>query len=132
MTYDFDRMSDQHRNSVIDIFNHYVLTSFAAYPATPLSYDFFDRFMEMSQGYPALVVKQNTGGIVGFGFLHPFHFAKTFNSAAETTTSSSRNTLEKRLEMSYFPSLSRRRRHTEYVRFRQTFHPAMSPAYVFT
>jgi L-amino acid N-acyltransferase YncA len=85
MTYSFEELSDQHRSAVIDIFNYYVTNSFAAYPESPVGYDVFDRFLEMAQGYPAVVVKDDTGTVVGFAFLHPYRSGSTFRRTAEFT-----------------------------------------------
>jgi L-amino acid N-acyltransferase YncA len=84
MDYIFETMSESHRQAVIDIFNYHVQHSYAAYPDQPVGYQFFDRFMEMSRGYPAVAVKAGTE-VVGFGFLRPFHPAGTFQRTAEVT-----------------------------------------------
>lgn len=85
MPYTFEKMADEHRAAVIDIFNHYIANGFAAYPSEPVSDAFFDRLLEMARGYPALVVKDDTGTIVGFAFLHPHRPGNTFRRAAEIT-----------------------------------------------
>jgi len=85
MPYRFEKMAEQHRIAVIDIFNHYITNSFAAYPAECVGYEFFDRFLDMARGYPAVVVKSDTETIVGFAFLHPHRSGRTFHRAAEIT-----------------------------------------------
>lgn len=85
MAYTFERMGDEHRQAVIDIFNYYIVNGFAAYPEQPVDYEFFDRFLDMTRGYPALVVRDDAEGIVGFGFLHPYRQGRTFNRTAEIT-----------------------------------------------
>ena len=85
MPYTIEQMSQGHREAVVDIFNGFVTSSFAAYPEVPLGYDLFDRFMTMARGYPAIVVQDDAGGVVGFAFLHPHHFACTLARAAEVT-----------------------------------------------
>jgi phosphinothricin acetyltransferase len=40
---------------VIDIFNTYIENSFAAYPEAKVRYDFYDRLLEITKGYPTLV-----------------------------------------------------------------------------
>lgn len=84
MDYIFETMSESHREAVIEIFNYFIQHSYAAYPDQPVEEDFFDRFMEMSRGYPAVVVKTGTE-VVGFGFLRAFHPATTFKRTAEVT-----------------------------------------------
>jgi phosphinothricin acetyltransferase len=78
-------MKEEHREAVVDIFNHFVTNTFAAYPEIPLGYDLFDRFMAMAHGYPSIVAKDAAGDVVGFAFLHPYHFARTLARAAEIT-----------------------------------------------
>jgi len=85
MTYTFEDLSDQHRSAVTDIFNYYIANSFAAYPESPVGYEVFDRFLEMAGGYPAVVVKDETGAVVGFAFLHPYRRDSTFRRTAEFT-----------------------------------------------
>ncbi len=85
MKYVLERLSERHRKPVIDIFNSFVKSGFAAYPDTEVEYRFFDRLLEMTRGYPAVAAKDATGRIVGFGLLRPFHFAATFKRAAEVS-----------------------------------------------
>jgi phosphinothricin acetyltransferase len=78
-------MTDEHRKAVIDIFNHYVVNSFAAYPADPVGYEFYDRFLDMTRGYPAVVARVDGETAVGFAFLHPYRAGSTFRRVAEVT-----------------------------------------------
>lgn len=85
--------------AVIDIFNHYVENTFAAYPDTKAPYQFFDMLMEMAKGYPFYVVETgadeagqaNTKSsgwskvIIGYGLLRPHYRLGTFSRAAELT-----------------------------------------------
>lgn len=84
MDYTFETLSESHREAVIDIFNYYIQNSYAAYPDQPVDYPFFDRFLEMSRGFPSVVVKARDK-VVGFGFLRAFHPAATFQRTAEVT-----------------------------------------------
>ena len=83
MDYSFEKPSENHRQGVIDIFNHYISRSFAAFPEATVDYPFFDRFLEISRDYPALVIKAQTGQIVGFGLMRPYHFADSFKRTGE-------------------------------------------------
>jgi len=85
MGYVFERMSAEHREPVIDILNSFIANSFAAYEEEPVGYDFFDRLLDRSRGYPSLVVRDNLRGIVGFAFMHAHHAALALNSQAEIT-----------------------------------------------
>jgi phosphinothricin acetyltransferase len=85
MSYSFEEMAEEHRAGVIDVFNWYIINSFAAYPADPVDYDFYDRFLDVARGYPAVVIKDKSGAIVGFAFLHPYKGGRTFRRTAEIT-----------------------------------------------
>jgi phosphinothricin acetyltransferase len=83
--YIFEKMSESHRAAVINIFNHFIRHSFAAYLEETVDYPFFDHFLTMSRGYPALVIKKGNGQVVGFGFMRPHHIADSMKRAAEVT-----------------------------------------------
>ena len=85
MSYSFEGMADEHRTAVTDIFNYYIANSFAAYPADPVGYEVFDRFLDMARDYPAVVVKDDSETTVGFAFLHPYRPGRTFRRTAEIT-----------------------------------------------
>jgi L-amino acid N-acyltransferase YncA len=78
-------MGEAHRKAVIDIYNYYIETSFAAYLDTKVSYEYFDRFLSVTRGFPAFVVQSENGETVGFGFLHPYHHASTFQKSVEVS-----------------------------------------------
>lgn len=81
----FEPLADSSRHAVIDIFNHYVENSFAAYPEHTVPYDFFDMFLNMCRGYPAVVARKEDGEVIGFGMLRPFNSIPTFSKTAEIT-----------------------------------------------
>jgi phosphinothricin acetyltransferase len=85
MTYRLENMTDQHRAPVIDIFNHYVVNSMAAYPDKPVGYDRFDRFLQAAKDYPAVVILDEADQVVGFAFLHHYRPEDTFRRAAVIT-----------------------------------------------
>jgi len=85
MEYHFEPLAEEHRQPVIDLFNHYVSHSHAAFLEVPVNYSFFNRFLEITRGYPALVAKQGFDQVVGFAFLRPYHAAETFRRTAEIT-----------------------------------------------
>jgi L-amino acid N-acyltransferase YncA/mannose-6-phosphate isomerase-like protein (cupin superfamily) len=78
-------MTERHGRAVIDIYNHYVTQGFAAYPESPAQYEFFGRFQQMTQGYPAYAAVVDFEQVVGFGFLRPIHRANTLQRTAEVT-----------------------------------------------
>ncbi|MEW5735656.1 MAG: N-acetyltransferase family protein [Thermodesulfobacteriota bacterium] len=71
--------------AVLDIFNHYVENSFAAYPESRLPYQAFEAFLAMCKGYPSGSVTDRSGKVVGFGMLRAFHPAPVFLQTAELT-----------------------------------------------
>jgi len=85
MGYVFERMSAEHRKAVIDILNAFIAKSFAAYGKEPVDYDFFDELLDESRGYPSLVVRDSSSGIVRFAFMHANHAAIALNSHAVIT-----------------------------------------------
>lgn len=87
MNYKFQKISEEHRKPVIDIFNAFIEKGFAAYPEERVPYEFFDALLKMTQGYPAVVVCDTTheNQIYGFAFLRPYHPAKTFQGTAQAT-----------------------------------------------
>ena len=85
MDYRLEPMGEAHRRAVIDIFNHYVRKSFAAYPEIPVGDETFDRFLEITRGYPAVVALTEAGEEAGFAFLRPWHHAATLRRTAEIT-----------------------------------------------
>lgn len=62
-------MQESDRDAVMRIFNHYAVTSFAAYPDGPLPLQFF---ASLREGAVSAIVLENDGGIAGFGLLKPF------------------------------------------------------------
>jgi L-amino acid N-acyltransferase YncA len=48
MDYSMSPISNEDRESIMDIFNRYVENSFAAYPETKLPYEDYDMFLQMA------------------------------------------------------------------------------------
>jgi L-amino acid N-acyltransferase YncA len=85
MDFKLVRVSADDGKQILDIFNHYVENSFAAYPEAKVPYEFFGLFMNMSQGYPFLVAKDENGKLLGFGLLRPHNPMPSFSKTAEIT-----------------------------------------------
>jgi L-amino acid N-acyltransferase YncA len=68
--------------AIVDIFNHYIENSFAAYPEEPVSHQFFELFRRMSEGYPFLVAKDGSE-VLGFAMLRPHSPILVFSRTAE-------------------------------------------------
>lgn len=83
LNYTLETLTESDRAAVVAIFNHFVEHSFAAYPEQPVGQEFFDRILEMSNGYSAVGARTPEGHTVGFGFLRPFHPSPTLRRTAE-------------------------------------------------
>ncbi len=83
--YAFERLCERHRNAVIDIFNHYVRETTAAYRDAEVGYEFFDNFLEDAASYPAYAVVGPGGEVAGFCMLEPLMPIPTFAETAEVT-----------------------------------------------
>ncbi|NLH40579.1 MAG: N-acetyltransferase [Planctomycetes bacterium] len=71
--------------AVVDLFNHYAVHSFAAFPEDPLPYPFFDRLMEAAAGWPTLAAKGPDGRLLGFALLRRHNPWPTCSHVAEIT-----------------------------------------------
>jgi phosphinothricin acetyltransferase len=80
-----DPISPADREAIIDLFNHYVANSFAAFPDRQVPYGFFDMLMEAVGDYPTLAARDASGRLVGFGLLRPHQRLPTFARVAEIT-----------------------------------------------
>jgi len=76
-------LSDQ--KAVIDLFNHYIEHSFAAYPEHKVPYEFFNMFLGMCKDYPSVTVKDDEGMLAGFGMLRYHNPIPAFSHTAEIT-----------------------------------------------
>jgi phosphinothricin acetyltransferase len=85
MDYRLEPVSVEDGDQIIDIFNYYVENSFAAYPESKVPHEFFQYFLNLTQGYPFLVAKDMGGKVIGFGSLRPYSPLPTFSRAAEIT-----------------------------------------------
>lgn len=85
MQYHLEPLSHAHQQAVVDIFNHFVTQSFAAYPDKPVPYGFFDKLLEAIQGYPAVAVRDDQDQVAGFGFLRPYYPFPAFRRTALIT-----------------------------------------------
>jgi phosphinothricin acetyltransferase len=80
----FEKLSDDHRSSVIDIFNFYIENDFSAYPEEKLKYDYYDNFLSISKNYPAFAIKVNDK-VVGFCFINSYNPLSSFKETAQIT-----------------------------------------------
>lgn len=85
MDFRLEPVSIEDREAIIDIYNHYVENSFAAYPENRVPYEFFSLFLRMAEGYPFLVAKDGERRVLGFAMLHPHNPVPSFSRTAEIT-----------------------------------------------
>lgn len=83
MAYKLKKISEKDRTAVIDIFNYFIKNSFAAYPESEVPYQKFDRFLDITAGYPAITVRDESDQVVGFAFLHPYYQDDSLRHTAE-------------------------------------------------
>jgi L-amino acid N-acyltransferase YncA len=83
MDFSINPMTKDDQNPIMDIFNHYVEHSFAAYPETRLPYSAFEMFIQMAKGYPTGVIKDPDGKVLGYGMLRSYSPIPAFSKTAE-------------------------------------------------
>lgn len=69
--------------AVIELFNHYVRESDAAFPERPVPETFFAMMWPILEQYPSVAVKDEQGGLIGFGMLKPHNPLPAFAHTAE-------------------------------------------------
>jgi phosphinothricin acetyltransferase len=79
-------LSTEHGGPVIDIFNHYIEHTFAAFLEDKVPYPFFNVLLRTAEGYPAAAVKTEAGDVVGFGLLRPHSPLPTTAGTAEISS----------------------------------------------
>jgi phosphinothricin acetyltransferase len=85
MNYVLEPITLADREEIIDIFNFYTENSFAAYTETPLPYEMFDTFIQISWGYPSVTARNEADSVIGFGMLRPYSQLPAFSRTAELT-----------------------------------------------
>lgn len=84
MNYQLKKLSIEDSHEAIEIFNYYITNSMSAYPEIPVSDDFFQFFINSSEGYPAYSVYDESR-LIGFGLLRKHNFMSSFSKVAEIT-----------------------------------------------
>lgn len=85
MKYSLRAVHIEDRKPIMDILNHYVEHSFAAYPDSKMPYEAFEVFLQMGSDYPKAAVTDSEGRVVGFGRLRPHNPLPSFSHTAEVT-----------------------------------------------
>jgi phosphinothricin acetyltransferase len=77
-------MTEAYGREVMDIINYYIENTFAAYPESRLPYEFYERFLGMTFGYPAYVIKdKDSREVMGFCMLRAYNPFPVFKESAE-------------------------------------------------
>ncbi len=85
MVFTLEKMTAEHQTPVIDIFNHYIEHSFAAYLENKVPYELFHMLMNVAEKFPAVVARDDSGQVVAFALLRPYHSMPAFRHTAEIT-----------------------------------------------
>jgi L-amino acid N-acyltransferase YncA len=83
MVFHLAPITPEDREATIDIYNHYIEHTFAAYLEEKVPYEFFDNFLSMCKGYPTAVARNEEGQVIGFGILRSYNPMPTFSDTAE-------------------------------------------------
>lgn len=84
MDYTIREAGDADRGPVVDIFNHFVRHTFAAYPDREVPTGFFDTLRTLSSGFPFLVIVAEQA-VIGFGLVSPYRRDETFKHTGVLT-----------------------------------------------
>ncbi len=71
------------REGIIDLFNYYIESGFAAFPEQKVPYGFFNLFLEACRNYPSVVLHDASGKVAGFGMLRAHNPMPVFSATAE-------------------------------------------------
>jgi L-amino acid N-acyltransferase YncA len=85
MQYTIVPMEEKHKPGVVAVFNHYIQTSFAAFPSRPLPELMLDKFVDIAKSYPSVSVLDETGKVVGFAMLRPYYFEDSMKRTGEVS-----------------------------------------------
>jgi L-amino acid N-acyltransferase YncA len=83
--YNIRPADDVDAGRITEIFNHFIMNTFAAYPSTPADESILSRMKGMAGSLPIYIVETSNRIVVGFAGLRPLHFADTMNRSAEVT-----------------------------------------------
>lgn len=83
MTFAIMPVGNDDGKEIIDIFNHYIENSFAAFPEHAVPYQLFDQFRKISDGFPFIVARDEANAVLGFAMLRPHSPMTVFSRTAE-------------------------------------------------
>ena len=81
----FSPLIDSDGPEVIEIFNYYIKNSDAAFLEEPVTTAFYDRMISLIGSYPSVAVRDEQGGLMGFGMIRPYNPLPAFSHTAEIT-----------------------------------------------
>ncbi|MDW5561837.1 MAG: N-acetyltransferase family protein [Methanomassiliicoccus sp.] len=84
MSVHLESIKEEDGKQIVDIFNHYIENSYAAYLENKVDGRFIPLLLGASKGYPAYTVHDGDR-VLGFGMLRPFHPFPTFKRTAEVS-----------------------------------------------
>lgn len=93
---EFEDISIEYANELMEIFNYYAVNTFAAYPEKSLPNEFLYKIIELSKGYPAYTIIFQKK-IVGFCLLRAYNPFAVFRETAEISYFISNNFIGKGL-----------------------------------
>jgi len=83
MPYNIRRAEDTDASAVARVFNHFVKTSYAAFPSQEVDDSFLDRLRALAGRFPIHAIESPEGTVVGFAVIRPYHYADTLRRTAE-------------------------------------------------
>lgn len=69
--YTYTPITESDKESVIRLFNYYILYSDAAFLETAINDEFFDHLKPLFEMYPSVSVRNKNGAMIGFGMVRP-------------------------------------------------------------
>lgn len=85
VNYNIRKFIQEDKQAVIDIFNHFVVNSFAAYPENKVDFIFMDKLESLTINDSFYVLEASKNKLIGFGLLRVHHAYDVFDRAAELT-----------------------------------------------
>jgi L-amino acid N-acyltransferase YncA len=85
MQYSVRPMAESDTDKLVELFNHFISTSFAAYPSIPTDRSVYKRLKDAAGSLPFYAIESLAGEFLGFTMLRKFHPADTMAHVAEVT-----------------------------------------------
>lgn len=78
-------LTESDGREVVEIFNHYIMHSDAAFLEEPVPDGFYTRMLSLLGSYPSASVRDESGCLIGFGMIRPHNVMSAFSHTAELT-----------------------------------------------